>query len=84
MSELSSPFSEQSSMPSTNTPEERLARQVFARYPDDPELQQHVLESAHRAGTVDRIVSGELSLPHPEDARRHLERIKRQELENRR
>lgn len=84
MSELSSPFSEQSSTHSTPSPEDRLARQVESRYPEDPDLQQHVLESARRAGTVDRIVSGELSLPHPQDARRDLERVQRQEREQRR
>jgi hypothetical protein len=84
MSELSSLSSEPSLTPSTPTSEDRLARQVESRYPEDPDLQQHVLESARRAGTVDRIVSGELSLPHPHDARRDLERVQRQEQQNRR
>jgi hypothetical protein len=84
MSELSQQSFDSSPQSSTPTPEDRLARQVESRYPEDPDLQQHVLESARRAGTVDRIVSGELSLPHPQDARRDLERVQRQERENRR
>lgn len=71
-------------VPSTPTPEDRLGMLVEARYPDDPDLQQHVLESARRAGTVERIVRGELALPHPEDAARDLERVQRQEREQRR
>lgn len=79
MSKPSSHSSEPSSTHSTPTSEDLLHQLVQARYPDDPGLQEHVLESARKAGTVDRIVSGELSLPHPEDARRDLERVQRQQ-----
>lgn len=84
MSELSQE-SFDSSLPRSNpSGEDRLGKLVEARYPDNPDLQQHVLDQARKAGTVDRIASGELSLPHPEDARRDLERVQRQEREQRR
>lgn len=69
-----------SSAPSSNpSPEDRLARKVESRYPEDPDLQQHVLESARKAGTAERIVRGELVLPHPDDARRDMERVQREQ-----
>lgn len=79
MSELSQPSYEPSPAPSKPTPEDRLSKLVEARYPEEPELQDHVSESARRAGTVERIVRGELVLPHPDDARRDLERVQRQQ-----
>lgn len=74
-----------SSSPPSSPPsgEERLRQLVQARYPDGTDLQEHVLESAMKAGTVDRIVSGELVLPHPEDARRDLDRVRRQQQRQR-
>lgn len=79
---MSQPSDESYSSSPASSPtsgEDRLRRLVEARYPEDPELQNHVLESARSAGTVDRVLSGELVLPHPEDARRDLERVRRQQ-----
>lgn len=83
MSDLSQPSYDSSPPPSKPSAEDRVARLVEARYPEDPDLQQHVLESARRAGTIGRIASGELSLPHTEDARRDLERVQRDQQRQR-
>lgn len=45
------------------------------KYPDNPDMQQRVKEDVIARGTEQRIVSGELRLPHPQDAEAHFRRM---------
>lgn len=49
---------------------EEMADQLY----DDPELSAAVVQDADRLKTRDKIITGQLTLPHPSDAREWLDR----------
>ena len=57
-------------MPRRQTLEE-LAESLY----DDPEIAQAVVEDADKLGNRLRILSGELTMPHPSDAKRWHDRL---------
>lgn len=52
--------------------------QMVADAYDDKELASAIIADIKRLGTAEAILSGEMTLPHPQDARRWYEQSKRE------
>lgn len=55
--------------------ERTLDDMLTEKYPDNTDLQQRVREDVQARGTEKGIVSGELRLPHHQDAEAHFRRV---------
>lgn len=62
-------------------PQPTIEDMIRDKYHDD-NVAAHILSEVQKNGNGDKIVSGELVLPHPEDAKRHMEATKQQNEAN--